>query len=223
MAGHAGEPSCPIFLFFGDFYKYDVRPSIIRYMLPSYHKHNAPQSTRTSNKASTCRSGRDNASQKTELAPADMSSSIYTARCADRAKKSKFVRPTKVTNHSQRSLTGVMRDGFLPVQRSFSPFFLFRPYMRRAGVLGTIPLLTFARRQFAPKTMDTCVRCSHSHLSILLCEQMQQAAEAACGAERLVTTIIYLVPGTCYLACYSSCIGHMSHPLHPAYMLNLRL
>ena len=68
------------FVLCGSFYTYDVRPSIIRRLIPPYRKHSTAQSTRGSSNASTCRSEGDNAGKQRELARASITSGIYTAR-----------------------------------------------------------------------------------------------------------------------------------------------
>ena len=91
-------------------------------------QYSTAQSTRATIKASTPRSERDNAGKQTELAPLEPACRrAYTqlAGFSKRTSKSKFSRPTKVTNHSQGSLDGVMRKGFFPVCTALSlrPFY----------------------------------------------------------------------------------------------------
>ena len=93
-------------------------------------QHSTAQSTRTSSTASTRRSEGDNASKQTEVPRASMSSSIYTARCV-----LKTIVEIEICS-AYKNVAGVFRGGFACTLCSFSPSFLFRPYMRRPGFLG---------------------------------------------------------------------------------------
>ena len=84
---------------------------------------------------------------------------IPLAAFSKRTKKSKSARPTRTSNHCNRSRSSLADVMMLPVPCCFSPSFLFRPCMRRQGLFSwTMELLPSASRQFAPKTMDLSVR-----------------------------------------------------------------
>ena len=95
--------------------------------------------------ASTCRSARDNASKQRELARANMSSSIYTARCVLKTNEEIEICPTKYTIQpptKQLKLVSCAKDSPLfPISRSYNtntalslcPLHVFRTCMRRPG------------------------------------------------------------------------------------------
>ena len=127
-------------------------------------QHSTAQSTRTSSKASTRRSDRDNASKQNELARARMSSSLHTARCVLKTnKKSKSSRPSKLYSHSQRSLAVVMREGFACTLLFIFTVVSISPVHGSSGLFSwTMELLAFENHQFTRKTMDLSVRFMHS-------------------------------------------------------------
>ena len=135
--------------------------SIIRYLsyrTASTAQHSTARSTRTSSKQVCADQTATTQAKQTELARARMSSSIFTAGCVLKPKKSKsalkpafrraFVqlvrvfskrtKKSKLYKRSQSILAGVMCEEFAC---TFSPSFLFRPCMLRPifvdhGALG---------------------------------------------------------------------------------------
>ena len=148
--------------------------SIIRYILP-YRKHSAAvQSTRTSSKASTRRSERDNASKADRAGSSQhVGEHLYSSLCSLNERRNQNLPGVqKAYNHSQSSFSRCdarlcLFFNIYKIHCSFPSSFVCISCMHAASELfsWSTELLAFASRQVAPNIVDIFVRFIRMFLS----------------------------------------------------------
>ena len=161
------EPSFPIFSFLSVFFDtYIRRPASSDISTtPSTRQHSAGQSTRTSSKARTRRSERDNASKQADR----IGSSEHVVGRRAFMQLAVFAKRRNQNLPGLKKYTTIHKGGvILSVHCSFSPSYFVHACGVQVVSVDYMELSAFASRQFGPKTMDLSVRFFHSHFAQFL-------------------------------------------------------